>query len=134
MSTTITVNEIARSYQSAFDDEYKKALDAGNTKLGKASVKVADSAGALTIPATSHLVKSVSAAGKGQRATISLKDRIHVNGVDTDETVSISFYFPKGDPMSAARLASKLKGLSDRIMADDGVMIQELVLGVIELT
>lgn len=130
MSTTITIDGNARAYDEAYDPAYKDQIDAGNTGVAKAPVSDGT---ALTGTGESVLLKSKNPAGSsGERAAVSVKDRIFLSDGSTDDfTGGVFLYYPLHHADSAARLKAILAGLFARIQASDYALVDELILGAI---
>lgn len=131
MPTTITVNGSARVYKKAFDNEYKAQIDAGNTGIAKASV-----AATTDLPGVGESIalKSVTNAGKGNRGSQSIKDKIFVDGSTTTRDFTFGFfaYFPKADKESAQRLKVLAAALIELLESNSFSAIDDLVLGSVD--
>ena len=123
MSTTITIDGVSRVYKPSQMSRYSARLSKPGNGLG--ACKVPGST-VLTEDAEGHLLKSVSPAGTGQRASATLRDVVaRADGTSGEVTVVLNIYHDDTHPADLVRAgllitagASMLTATSNQVLTD----------------
>jgi hypothetical protein len=125
MSTTITVDSIDRIYEDSELARYAKRLQSPGNGLG--TTRVPASTNLPEEGVTSHLLKSVSAAGDGQRASSTLRDVIpNGDGTSREVTIVINVYQDGTHEEDIDRAGAMLSGQVASLVASDCAELKDM--------
>lgn len=126
MSTTLTVDAVARVYEEAFDPNYAKQLDRGDTKVAVAPIVPTTN---LLLSGTSHALKTHAKAGSGRRSTFSTKDECVDDGETKKDTVVITGYHAYNNEDSVERSCLLLEAQYTYLSANNFAEWKKLLRG-----
>lgn len=132
MSTTVTIDGVAREYKPSQMSRYNARLGKPGNGLG--ACKVPGST-VLTENAEGHLLKSVSPAGTGQRASLTLRDVVERgDGTSGEVTVVVNIYHDDTHSEDLTRAGLMIAAGATLLTASSNQVLTEMAdLGAVEV-
>lgn len=130
--TQLTIDGAARSYEKSEHPRYADRLRKPGTGLG--ACKVAPTTNILE-SSESFLLKNISPAGTGQKASETVRDVItRDDGTTGEVTVVVNVYHDDTHPEDLARAGYILSGMTDHLIASSNKVLVDMAdLGVVEV-
>lgn len=132
MSTTITIDGTARVYEESQLARYKSRLATPGTGLGACIIASSTN---LSEGGESHLLKSVSPAGTGQRASCTTRDVVtRSDGSIGEVTVVTNVYHDDTHAEDLVRAGAIITGQANMLVADSNKVLADMAnLGIVKV-